>query len=132
MIPTRPLSVVLIDDSADLRLLIRLAMDQSAEFELVAEAGDGRAGVEAARGSQPDLVLLDIAMPVMDGLQALTLIREECPSAIVVVLSSFGNASGLPKQAAALGAHGFLRKGSSASRLLDELSSVVGSVTASS
>ncbi len=131
MTPTRPMSVVLIDDSADLRLLMRLAIEQSAQFELVAEAADGRAGVEAARGSQPDLVLLDIAMPVMDGLQALTLIREECPAAIVVVLSSFGNASGLPKQAAALGAHGFVRKGGSAARLLDELSTVVDSVPAS-
>jgi DNA-binding NarL/FixJ family response regulator len=131
VIPTRPLSVVLIDDSDDLRLLMRLAMDQSAEFELVGEAGDGRAGVDVARVSQPDLVLLDIAMPVMDGLQALTLIREECPSAIVVVLSSFGDRSGLPRQATALGAHGFVQKGDGASRVLQELGQIVGSVTAS-
>ncbi len=131
MTPTRPLSVVLIDDSADLRLLMRLAMDQSADFELVGEAGDGRAGVEVARVWQPDLVLLDIAMPVMDGLQALTLIREECPSAVVVVLSSFGDRSGLPKQATALGAHAFVQKSDGATRVLNELSRIVGSVTAS-
>jgi DNA-binding NarL/FixJ family response regulator len=67
-------------------------------------------------------------MPVMDGLQALTLIREECPSAIVVVLSSFGAASGLPKQAAALGAHGYVRKRESTATILAELRKIVGSV----
>jgi DNA-binding NarL/FixJ family response regulator len=125
---TRPLNVVLIDDSADLRTLLRLALEKSPEFELVAEAADGKEGVRVVQGSQPDLVLLDIAMPVMDGLQALTLIREECPSAIVVVLSSFGSASGLPKQAAALGAHGYVRKRDSTASILAELRKIVGSV----
>jgi DNA-binding NarL/FixJ family response regulator len=126
---TRPKSVVLIDDSADMRTLLRMAFEQSAEFDLIAEAPDGEAGVEAVRRSQPDVVLLDIAMPVMDGLQALTLIREECPSAIVVVFSSFGAASGLPKRATSLGAHGFVRKGSTIAEVLAELSTIVGSST---
>ncbi len=131
MSPPLPLTVVLIDDSDALRQLMRRAIERSADFTLVAEAADGQAGVDAVRGSHPDLVLLDIALPVMDGLQALTLIREQCPSAIVVMLSSFGDASGLPAQTAALGAHGFVSKGMNPRRVLAELSAIVDTVAAS-
>ena len=108
---TSPIRVVLVDDSADLRLLVRLALEREADFTIVAEAGDGDAGVAAVAAHKPHLVLLDIAMPVMDGLQALTLIREESPGSIVVMLSAFTGSSGAIDRALALGAHGYIEKG---------------------
>jgi DNA-binding NarL/FixJ family response regulator len=106
-----PIRVVLVDDSEDLRLLVRLALEREADFTIVAEAGDGEAGVAAVAAQKPHLVLLDIAMPVMDGLQALTLIREESPGSIVVMLSAFTVSSGALDRAMALGAHGYIEKG---------------------
>src|SRR3954471_439433 len=106
-----PIRVVVVDDSYDLRLLVRLALEREADFTIVAEAADGSAGVEAVGAHKPHLVLLDIAMPVMDGLQALTLIREECPGSIVVMLSAFTGSSGAIDRAMGLGAHGYIEKG---------------------
>src|SRR4051794_20664553 len=91
--PAAPLSVVVVDDAEDLRPLVRMAIERSGRFSVVAEASDGAQGVDAVRAAQPDLVLLDIAMPVMDGLQALPLMADACPHAIVVMLSGFGDAS---------------------------------------
>jgi len=108
---TSPIRVVLVDDSADLRLLVRLALEREADFTIVAEAPDGDSGVAAVAAHKPHLVLLDIAMPVMDGLQALTLIREESPGSIVVMLSAFTGSSGAIDRALALGAHGYIEKG---------------------
>src|SRR3954447_20175373 len=102
--------VVAIDDSEDLLYLVRGVLERSGQFEVVAEAGDGEQGVAAVRAHQPDLVLLDILMPVMDGLQALPLIRAECPDAVVVMLSALGDASGIPQKALARGAHGYIHK----------------------
>jgi len=108
--PASSIRVVAIDDSEDLLFLVRNALERSGQFSVVAEAGDGEAGVAAVRAAQPDLVLLDILMPVMDGLHALPLIREECPDAVVVMLSALGDSSGMPQKAMALGANGYIHK----------------------
>lgn len=117
--------MVLVDDSDDLRLLVRLALEQEEEFTVVAEAGDGESGVAAVAAHRPHLVLLDIAMPVMDGLQALTLIREESPGSIVVMLSAFSSSTGAPERALALGAHGYIEKGGGAPALVADLRAVL-------
>jgi DNA-binding NarL/FixJ family response regulator len=123
-------SVVLIDDSDDLLLLVRGALERSGKFRVVAEAGDGEQGVAAVTASLPDLVLLDIAMPVMDGLQALPLILEACPSAVVVMLSAFGDTSGMPQRALAMGAHGYLHKDGRLQALPEQLGVILRGVTA--
>lgn len=104
-----PVRVVLVDDTTDLRELLRFALEQH-EFRVVGEAGDGRTGVEVVRELQPDLVLLDLAMPVMDGFEALPLVRTACPDAVVLVLSGFDAATS-GARACTLGAHGYLEKG---------------------
>lgn len=118
--PTSPIRVVVIDDSQDIRDVLHLALDRDADFELVASAADGESGVAIAEAHQPDLVLLDIAMPEMDGLQALRPIREGCPHAVVIMLTGFA------EEVAALsavehGAHGFIRKGVGVPQLLDQM-----------
>ena len=103
-------SVLLIDDTPEIRMLVRRALERSGGLQVVAEAGDGASGLDAARTHQPDVVLLDIAMPVMDGLEALPLIRETLPGATLIMLSGFG-ATQMVDKALALGADGYIQKG---------------------
>lgn len=125
-----PISVVLIDDSEDLLFLVRGALERSGHFRVVAEASDGEQGVAAVRATQPDLVLLDILMPVMDGLHALPLIREACPTAAVVMLSALGDSSRAPQRALALGANGYIHKDGRIKALPEQLRVIVRGVAA--
>ena len=115
-----PIRVLVVDDSQDIRDVLRLALERTSDFELVAEAASGETGVASAEAHTPDLVLLDIAMPDMDGLQALPLIRSAVPDAVIVMLTGFS------EQDAALaavehGAHGFIRKGVTVPELLEQM-----------
>ncbi len=119
-----PLRVVLVDDTPDLRDLLRLALQRIGDYTVVAEAGNGLDGVAAVTDHQPDLVLLDIAMPVMDGLEALPLIRQACPGAVIVMLSGFG-ATELTRRAIEAGADGYIQKGQSLRSLLNQVRAFV-------
>lgn len=79
--------VVIADDVEDIRLLVRVALTSSGAFDVVAEAADGEEVVDLTREHQPDLVVLDLSMPRMDGLEALPHILRAAPAARVVVLS---------------------------------------------
>jgi DNA-binding NarL/FixJ family response regulator len=82
--------VLLADDEALIRAGVRAILDAAPDIEVVAEAGDGRAAVEAARAHRVDVALLDIRMPVLDGLAAATELRAAVPGTAVVVLTTFG------------------------------------------
>ncbi|MEA2494027.1 MAG: hypothetical protein QOJ29_1938 [Thermoleophilaceae bacterium] len=82
-----PIRVVLVDDVPELRLLVRLTLEEDPGIEVVGEASNGREGVDVARETDPDVVLLDLSMPDMDGLEAIPLIRAAAPRARLVVLS---------------------------------------------
>lgn len=83
----RKIRVVLVDDVPELRLLVRLTLEEDPQIEVVGEAANGREGVAIVRDTKPDLVLLDLSMPDMDGLEAIPLIRSASDGARVVVLS---------------------------------------------
>ena len=120
-----PIRLLLVDDSSDLRYLVRTAVETRGGFEVVGEAANGREGVALARELMPDLVLLDLDMPSMGGLEALPLLRDASPSSKVVVLSSFRRED-YEGQVKAGGAVGYIEKGIPARRLVDELLAIAG------
>ena len=97
------------DDTATLRLLLRRTLEASKAFEVVGEAADGAEAVDLATSLQPDIVLLDLAMPVLDGMDAIPHIREKAPNTQIVVLSGYGP-DGLGARAVEAGAAAFLEK----------------------
>jgi DNA-binding NarL/FixJ family response regulator len=101
--------VVLADDEALIRAGVRAILVADPDIEVVAEAGDGRRAVELVRAHRPDVVLLDIRMPVLDGLSAAAEIARMAPRTRVVILTTFGEDSYIAR-ALADGASGFLLK----------------------
>ena len=81
------LRIVLADDDQSFRRLVRTLFAGEEGFEVVGEAGDGREVVRLAGELQPDCVILDMKMPVLDGDAALAQIREQCPHTDVIALS---------------------------------------------
>lgn len=122
--PTDHTRVLVVDDQGPTRDLLRMTFELEPLFDLVGEACDGREAVALARHHQPDLVLLDLAMPGIGGLEALPLIRAVAPRARVVVLSSLD-----PVDVADLaqdeGAAGYLCKGRGPDTFLSELHQIL-------
>ena len=106
---TRVIRVLLADDHAVVRQGLRTFLDLQEDIEVVAEAGDGEVAVDAATRTKPDVILLDLVMPRLDGVGALKRLREAGSRARVIVLTSFGDDD---KLFAALraGAAGYLLK----------------------
>lgn len=121
-------SVLLVDDAEDLRMLLRLAMKRHTGLTVVGEAADGVEAVQRASELQPDLVMLDLAMPRMDGLEALPLIRAAVPDVRVIVLSGFSHAA-LADKAIEAGADHYVVKGGSTRALLELVEALLEPVT---
>jgi two-component system, chemotaxis family, chemotaxis protein CheY len=118
----RPLRAVVIDDTSDIRDLLSTVLTRSG-MEVVGEAGDGRAGVDVVREVRPDVVLLDLAMPIMDGVEALPLIRALVPDARIIVLSAFSGA--MREQVLDSGADGYLLKGTPLWKIVEYVESSI-------
>ena len=89
---------------------MREILRTESDLEVVGEAGDGAAGVEGVVRSQADVMLLDLSMPDVDGLEALEMVKDQAPRTRVVVLSGL-SAAVAGATAMARGAHGYLEKG---------------------
>lgn len=109
MMTTRTIRVVLVDDQESFRAATRLLIAMAEGFELVSEADSGEEGIEAAERSSADLVLMDIGLPGIDGLEAVRRIVERDPECKVVVLSTY-EASEYRSRALASGAVAFVSK----------------------
>jgi DNA-binding NarL/FixJ family response regulator len=102
--------ILLVDDVEELRQLVAIQLRSEPRFEVVGEAGDGSQAIERAAELQPDAVLLDIAMPVMDGLKALPEIHIVAPNSKVIMFSAFTDTK-TRTRALALSAHAYIEKG---------------------
>ena len=117
---TEPLTAVVVDDTPDIRMLTRMALEMDSGIRVVGEAENGREGIEVAAQHQPDVVVLDMAMPVMDGLEALPHIKRACPRTRVLVVSGFDDTT-MSSSADEAGADGYLQKGAPPALLLERV-----------
>ena len=101
--------VLLVDDDALVRAGLRMILSSSEELEVVGEAADGADAVAAVRAHRPDVVLMDIRMPQLDGIAATRLLAAQPDPPAVVVLTTF-DADELVLRALQAGAAGFLLK----------------------
>jgi CheY-like chemotaxis protein len=113
------IQVLLVDDKPAVRWLLRSTFEPDARFEIVGEAADGREAVAVAEATHPDLAVMDLAMPNVDGLQAIDAIRRTSPETRIVVLS--GHASSMQEQVLAHGAEGCVQKGGEPEVLFREI-----------
>ena len=111
-------TVVVCDDAREARVLLRSLLRYDPSIEIVGEASDGIEAIEAVGHHRPNVVLLDLAMPVMDGLEALPEIGRISPDSKVVVVSGF-EADAMAEEALALGASAYVQKGASRDELLN-------------
>lgn len=112
--------VLVVDDAANLRELLAVLLDVEDDFEVVGSAGDGIQALELADKLRPDVILLDLAMPVLDGLAALPGLRERLPEARIVVFSGFEEQA-LVERALEAGADAYVEKGTSVLQLVARL-----------
>jgi DNA-binding NarL/FixJ family response regulator len=119
-----PLRVLIVDDAVSTRRLLRGVLEYSAHFDVAGEADNGTTAIEMAEALQPDVVLLDLSMPVSDGSSALRGLLTVAPKARVIILSGMDDRVAPPLLGA--GAAAFVQKGLAPFELLERLSSILG------
>ena len=116
-------SIMLVDDEAHIRKFISLLL-RHLGVERIMEASNGNLAIELYKKEQPDLVMLDVNMPVMDGLETLRALKAINPDCVVIMLTSLANRQTID-QAAALGAANYIRKDAPAEEIGRALSETI-------
>jgi NarL family two-component system response regulator YdfI len=104
-----PIRVLIVDDHLIVREGLRLILETEDGFDLIGEAADGSEAIKLATELEPDVILMDLRMPGMDGLTAIQHLRREQPSIAIVILTTF-NEDDLMRRGLELGARGYLLK----------------------
>jgi len=118
-----PIRILLADDHNVMRRGLRLLLDRQSNFSVVAEAADGRQAVEQAEATHPDVVVLDIAMPNLSGIEAAQRINAVLPQTAIIILSMHSD-EGYVLRALKAGVKGYLLKDSAETDLIDAISAV--------
>jgi DNA-binding NarL/FixJ family response regulator len=113
----RSISVFLCDDTPELRELTRCCLEEADDLRVVGEAGDAVTGVEQIGELEPDVVLLDLSMPGVSGLEAIRMIRTAAPRTAIVILSGMSRGR-TAEVCMALGAIDFVEKREPMERVL--------------
>jgi DNA-binding NarL/FixJ family response regulator len=109
--------VLLADDQKILRDGLRALLETQSEIKVVGEAGNGNEALEQARQTKPDIILMDIRMPQMDGVEAVKLIKSELPATAIIMLTTFDDDEYVIK-AMTYGAAGYLLKDIDSGKLI--------------
>jgi DNA-binding NarL/FixJ family response regulator len=118
-----PVAVVLVDDHRIVRDVIKEILIRSQEFEIVGEAGSGPDGIQICRQTNPDLVVMDINLPGMNGIEATGELKRHCANSRVLMLSMHDDEDSV-MAAVRAGARGFVLKRACATELLDAMRTV--------
>ena len=121
--PRRKIAVLLVDDNPTYRASLCTFFESDERIEIVGQAGDGREAVKKALVLKPDVILMDIAMPVLNGLDATEQILVTNHAAKVLMLSAYDDDAYI-QRAIALGAVGFLTKQTAVTKLTDAICEV--------
>src|SRR5579872_3408352 len=121
--------ILLVDDHEIVRRGLKMLINQNPDWEVCGEAANGKEAVEKTIALNPEIIVMDVMMPVLNGLDATTRIRKLAP-AVKVVLLSVCDARQLAALASSAGAHAFLVKTCTAIELRDVIERVVGPATA--
>jgi DNA-binding NarL/FixJ family response regulator len=125
----KKIRIFVADDHSVVRMGLVTLLETERDIIVVGEAGDGEAAVEAIRRTRPDAVLMDIAMPRKDGIEAARIIKKELPATKILILTSFSDVNDLAKAVAA-GADGVMLKNSDYSEVAEALRKVSRGETA--
>jgi two-component system, NarL family, response regulator LiaR len=120
----RPSRIVIADDHPLFRSASRATLESHSDFEVVGEAANGREALELCRRLRPELVLMDLRMPQMDGIAATHAIKREFPETLVLVLTAVDESAGLSDSLEA-GAVGYVLKDAPAARITDAVRRVL-------
>ena len=123
MSESKPIKVMLVDDHPIVRNGLKAMLLAIDDMELACEAGSGKEALIACHESQPDVILMDLVMPGMDGLETTRAVLEQCPDMKIIILTSFPEEN-LVQRALAAGAKGYLLKNVSVSKLADAIRTV--------
>jgi DNA-binding NarL/FixJ family response regulator len=115
--------ILLADDHTILRESLRTRLEREPDLVIIAEAEDGRSAVTLACQLKPDVVVMDIAMPLLNGLEATRQIKRQCPNLRVLILSQYDNEEYI-RQALEAGAMGYILKDAAADELISAIHSV--------
>src|SRR5258705_5232850 len=113
----RPIRVLMVEDHRDWRKLVRLMLQMRPEWQIICEVSDGSESVQKAEELKPDLIVLDIALPKLNGIEAARQIRQLSPNSKIVFLST-ENSLDVVQVALSTGAQGYVHKTDSQSDLL--------------
>jgi len=120
----KTLRILVVDDHTVFRKQVCAFLETQAGFEVVCQAGDGLEGIRHAQELQPDVIVLDVSMPALGGIEAAVRMRKVAPQSRIVFLSQH-NSEGVAKAALATGAHAFVTKVAAATDLIPAVQAVV-------
>jgi DNA-binding NarL/FixJ family response regulator len=119
--------LIRVDDDPGIREVLRALLD-NAGAEVLAEADNGRSGIEEAERHHPELILLDVSMPVMGGFPAARYLRQHNPELKIILISQY-NQKAYADEALQIGARGYIVKGSLATEIAPAIDAVVAGGT---
>jgi two-component system chemotaxis response regulator CheY len=119
--------ILIADDSPLIRQVLRSFLEQSGEWEVCGEAVDGREAIDKAKELNPDLIILDLSMPVMNGFEAARELRRIKPHVPLLMFTSFATPM-LAKEAAAAGCTAVVSKSDSQQLLIDSIHRLLAAV----
>jgi len=122
--PTTPLRIVIVDDNLHYRNTISNFLQKKNNFQVIAEVGDGLAAIQAVEKHRPDVVLMDISMPVMDGIDATSVIKSKFPEVRVIILTMH-DVDCIAEAAFKSGAFWCLNKGCSLNEIINAIRTAV-------